>query len=238
MALASGMEITWLGHATFRIKSSGGKTLLTDPFITGNPATPEALKRWGTVDIILPSHGHADNFADTERIAKDTGATVVCIFEVSQYLSKQGVENVVGMNFGGSTNVGGITITMVPAWHSSTIEAEDGSMIAAGAACGFVIRLEDGFTVYFSGDTGVFLDMQLIGKLYRPDLAILPIGDLFTMGPREAAEAIRLIGVKQVVPMHYGTFPILTGTPDALKRETADITGLEIHDIQPGETLT
>ena len=141
------------------------------------------------------------------------------------------------MNFSGSVEVDGITITMVPAWHSTTIEDADGDLIAAGAACGFVIRFEDGYTLYFSGDTGVFLDMQLIGKLYKPDIAILPIGDLFTMGPREAAEAIRLIGVKQVVPMHYGTFPILTGTPDALRQQTADIPGLEIHAIQPGETL-
>jgi L-ascorbate metabolism protein UlaG (beta-lactamase superfamily) len=237
MALPHGMEITWLGHATFRIKSSQGKLILTDPFISGNPATPEHLKDVRETNIILPSHGHSDNFADTERIAKESGATVVCIFEVSQYLGRHGVENVIGMNFGGTVEVDGITVTMVPAWHSTTIQEEDGSVIAAGMACGFVIRFEDGFTLYFSGDTGVFLDMQLIGKLYKPDLAILPIGDLFTMGPREAAEAIRLIGVKEVVPMHYGTFPMLTGTPDALLQETGDIQGLQIHAIQPGETL-
>lgn len=236
MALNNGVEITWLGHAAFRIKSPGDKIVLTDPFLSGNPSTPEDMRDAGHVDVILPSHGHGDNFADTAQIARDTGATVVAIFELAQWLGQQGVENTVGMNIGGTVEVDGLRVTMTPAWHSTSIE-DNGRLLPGGAAVGFVIRFENGFTLYFAGDTAVFLDMQLIGRLYKPDIAILPIGDHFTMGPREAAEAIRLLAVKQVIPMHYGTFPVLTGTPDALQQETKDIDGLEIHALRPGETL-
>ena len=236
MTLDNGVEITWLGHAAFRIKSPQGKIILTDPFLADNPSTPEAEKHPERVDIILPSHGHGDNFADTVDIASRTGATVVCIFEISQFLQKKGVERVVGMNIGGTTQVEGISISMTPAWHSSSI-ADGDSTIPGGTACGFVIGLENGYTIYFSGDTGVFLDMQLIGKLLSPDLAILSIGDHFTMGPKGAAEAIRLLGVRAVIPMHFGTFPVLTGTPELLREETRDIPGLTIHALTPGETL-
>ena len=235
-ALSNGTEITWLGHAAFRITSGDGTAILTDPFLTGNPSTPAGEQSQDRVDIIVPSHGHGDNFADTADIAKRSGATVVCIFELSQWLAKQGVENVVGMNIGGTVDVKGIQITMTPAWHSSSI-ADGDSLVPGGTACGFVIQLADGFTIYFSGDTGVFLDMQLIAKLHHLDLAILSIGDHFTMGPRGAAEAIRLLSIKKVIPMHYGTFPMLTGTPEKLREETSDISGLEIYAIKPGETL-
>ncbi len=237
MALNDGAAITWLGHACFRITSQEGKVILTDPFLVENPATPSDMKTQERVDLILPSHGHSDNFADTVDIAKSTDAKVACIFEVAQWLGKQGVQNVVAMNFGGSAEVDGIRVTMVPAWHSSTLQDANGDLIAGGMACGFIIRLEDGFTIYFSGDTGVFLDMQLIGRLYQPQIAILPIGDLFTMGPMEASEAIRLLGVKRVIPMHYGTFPILTGTPAELRERTADVDGLEIVDLEPGNSV-
>lgn len=236
MELAQRTEITWLGHATFRIKSPEGKVILTDPFVTENPKTPAGMKEQTGVDIILPSHGHSDNFSDTVNIAKTTGATVVCIFEIAQWLQKQGVENVVGMNIGGTVEIEGIQVTMTKAWHSSSIQDGETSL-PAGTACGFVMKMENGYTVYFSGDTAVFLDMQLIAKLLRPDLAILSIGDHFTMGPRGAAEAIRLLAVKEVVPMHYGTFPMLTGTPEQLRQETAGIDGLRIHTPAPGETL-
>ena len=237
MVLDNGLEIMWLGHAAFRITSSSGKVILTDPFLTDNPSTPTEEKNQKRVDIVLPSHGHGDNFADTVDIAKQTGATVVAIFEIAQYLQKQGLENVIGMNIGGTVDVQGIRVTMTPAWHSSSIMDGD-QMLPGGTACGFAIRLEDGYTIYFSGDTGVFLDMQLIGKLLHPDLAILSIGDHFTMGPEGAAEAIRLLGVKKVIPMHYGTFPMLTGTPEELRHAAADISDLEILDVRPGQTIS
>jgi L-ascorbate metabolism protein UlaG (beta-lactamase superfamily) len=237
MALDNGVEITWLGHAAFRIVSPSGKIILTDPFLADNPATPTAEKLPPRADILLPSHGHADNFADTAAIAQRTGATVVCIFEIAQYLGRKGTDNIVAMNIGGTTEVQGIQITMTQAWHSSSIMDGD-NMLPGGTACGFVVRLENAYTIYFSGDTGVFLDMQLIGKLFHPDLAILSIGDHFTMGPKGAAEAIRLLGVKHVIPMHFGTFPVLTGTPEALRLECADVEGLVIHTLAPGETLT
>lgn len=236
LANGDGTEITWLGHATFKIRSPSGKVILTDPFLADNPATPASQKRQDRVDLILPSHAHADNFADTVDIAGETGATVFCIFEIAQFLQRKGLNNVVGMNIGGTVPFDGIDVTMVKAWHSTSI-ADGDTILPGGTAVGFVIKLESGFTIYFSGDTAVFLDMQLIRKLLKPELAILCIGDHFTMGPRSAAEAIRLLGVKRVIPMHYGTFPTLTGTPERLRQETADIKGLEIYVMEPGKPL-
>lgn len=237
MALDNGVEITWLGHGAVRVKTPDGKIILVDPFISGNPSTPEHERIQDRADVILVSHGHGDNLGETVEIAKRTGAKAFCIFEIAQWLQKKGVSNVVGMNIGGTADADGIKITMTPAWHSSSI-ADGDSLLPGGTACGFVVRLSNGFTIYFSGDTGVFLDMQLIGKLLEPDLAVLSIGDHFTMGPKGAAEAVRLLGVKQVIPVHYGTFPALTGSPDALREETLDIDGLQIHALKPGETLS
>jgi L-ascorbate metabolism protein UlaG (beta-lactamase superfamily) len=237
MALDNGVEITWLGHAAFRIKTPDGAVIFTDPFLSGNPSAPGGAESHERADIILPSHGHGDNLGDTAELARRTGATVLCIYEIAQWLGKQGVENVVGMNIGGTVDVKNVQVTMVQAWHSSSI-ADGDTLLPGGTACGFVLQLANGYTIYFSGDTGVFLDMQLFGKLFSPDLAILSIGDHFTMGPRGAAEAIRLLGAKNVIPMHYGTFPMLTGTPEKLREETRDIAGLNIYAIAPGETLT
>lgn len=230
-------EITWLGHACFRITSPEGKVILTDPFLADNPSTPSDQKVQENVDVILVSHGHADNFADTVDVANRTGATVVCNFEISHWLGKQGVENVIGMNMGGTVDVQELQITMTKAWHSSSILDGD-QLLPGGTACGFTIRFQNGYTIYFSGDTAPFLDMTLLAKLLKPDLAILSIGDHFTMGPRGAAESIRMLGVKHVIPMHYGTFPMLHGTPEQLRQEAADVEGLEIHVIKPGETLS
>ncbi len=235
MTFGTGASLTWLGHAAFRIESPKGKVILTDPFLEGNPSAA-AVEPPDRVDIILPSHGHSDNLGDTLAIARRTGAKVYAIFEIAQWLSRQGLQAVVGMNMGGTVEEDGIAITMTPAWHSSSI-MDGEQMLPGGTACGFVIRLEDGYTIYFSGDTDVFLDMQLIAKLHQPDLALLSIGDHFTMGPKGAAEAIRLLGVHHVIPMHHGTFPVLTGTPEKLREESADIEGLEIHALKPGETL-
>jgi L-ascorbate metabolism protein UlaG (beta-lactamase superfamily) len=236
MALNRGVAITWLGHATFLIQTPGGKTLLIDPFLAQNPSCPENLKRVDRCDIMLLTHGHGDHVADAVSIARRTGAQVVGIVELMNWLSGKGVKNTIGMNRGGTLHLGEIAVTMVNAFHSSSIQDGD-RLIYAGEAAGFVVRFENGFTLYDAGDTSVFGDMALIGEIYQPELAMLPIGDHYTMGPREAAKAIRLLGVKHVLPMHYGTFPVLTGTPAALRELTRDISGLTLHDLKPGETL-
>jgi L-ascorbate metabolism protein UlaG (beta-lactamase superfamily) len=230
------LAITWLGHATFLLQSPGGKKILFDPWVTGNPTSPESAKRLGALDLILITHGHGDHTADAVAIARSSGAQTVAPYEVAVWLGSKGLQNVTGMNPGGTLRALGLSITMVPAMHSSSIE-EDGKIIYLGVATGYVVRLENGQTIYFAGDTGVFGDMRLIAEMYRPEIAFLPIGDLYTMGPEQAAKACELLGVKQVVPMHYGTFPALTGTPAQL-RELVEPKGVQVLELTPGETAS
>jgi L-ascorbate metabolism protein UlaG (beta-lactamase superfamily) len=227
------LSITWLGHATFLLRSPGGKRILLDPWVTGNPSSPESAKKIGELDLILITHGHSDHTADAVSIGRSSGAQVVAPYEVSVWLGQKGLKNVTGMNPGGTLKVLGLSITMVPAMHSSSV-VEDDKIIYLGVATGYVVTFEDGFTIYFAGDTSVFGDMRLIGEMYRPTLAFLPIGDLYTMGPEQAAKACELLGVKRVVPMHYGTFPALTGTPAAL-RALVEPRGVEVLELKPGE---
>jgi L-ascorbate metabolism protein UlaG (beta-lactamase superfamily) len=231
-----GNKLTWLGHATFRIVTPNGQTILIDPFVQSNPSCPPALKKVDRLDTMLLTHGHSDHIADAVPLAKQFKPQVVAIYELCAWLQSKGVENTLGMNKGGAVKVGEGEVIMVHALHSSGIE-DGGQMIYGGEACGYVMRLPGGLTIYHSGDTAVFSDMKLIGDLYMPDLALLPIGDHYTMDPRAAATAIRLLGVQNVVPMHYGTFPVLTGRPQQLVELTQDIRGLEIHAIAPGESL-
>jgi L-ascorbate metabolism protein UlaG (beta-lactamase superfamily) len=224
----------WLGHATFLLQSPGGKRLLFDPWITGNPASPDAAKHLGKLDLILVTHGHSDHTGDAVAVARSSGAQVLAPFEVSVWLQGKGLQNVTGMNPGGTLEALGLSITMVNAVHSSSV-VEDGKTIYLGVATGYVVKFEDGVTIYFAGDTDVFGDMRLIGELYQPTIAFLPIGDLYTMGPLQAAKACELLGVKQVVPMHYGTFPALTGTPAKL-RELVEPRGIQVLELKPGET--
>ena len=236
MLLTRGNKITWLGHSTFAITLPSGKVVLLDPWLTGNPACPQAQKTPERVDAMLISHGHSDHMGDAVTLAKKFKPQIACNYEIYLWLASKGVENISAMNKGGTQRLGEIEVTMVDAKHSSGIE-DDGKVVYAGEPAGFVVRLPGGLTMYHAGDTAVFGDMKLIGELYEPELACLPIGDLFTMGPREAAKAIRLLNVRHVIPMHYGTFPVLNGTPATLRNITQDILGLEIHALKPGETL-
>ncbi|MGA3294093.1 MAG: metal-dependent hydrolase [Candidatus Acidiferrales bacterium] len=236
MLQTRGNTFTWLGHAAFRITTPSGKVVVVDPWVQSNPACPEPLKKFHRLDTILITHGHFDHIADAVALAKEFEPQVVAIYEICAWLESKGVTQTSAMNKGGTQKVGEIEVTMVNALHSCGIQDGD-KIIYGGEACGYIIRLPGGLTVYHAGDTAVFGDMKLIAELYAPEVAMLPIGDHFTMGPREAAHAIRLLGVRHVIPMHFGTFPVLTGNPEALRKLTQDIPGLEIHALKPGESV-
>ena len=228
------LSITWLGHATFIVRTPGGKRLLFDPWLSSNPMCPESMKKPPKVDLILASHGHFDHIEDLVACARESGATVVAMFELCDWAGRKGISNTSPMNKGGSQEIAGLRITMTDARHSSSY-FENGQNVYMGEPAGFVIRLEDGMSIYFAGDTALFGDMTLVRELYAPTIAFLPIGDRATMGPAEAAKACELLGVKQVVPMHWGTFPILTGTPAALKK-LVEPRGVQVLELKPGET--
>jgi L-ascorbate metabolism protein UlaG (beta-lactamase superfamily) len=236
MLQTRGNKITWLGHAAFRIETPSGKIMLIDPWVLSNPMCPENDKKFERIDTMLVTHGHFDHIADAVELGKKFKPQIVGIYELCVWLESKGVANTNGMNKGGTQKVGEIEVTMVNAVHSCGIKDGD-QIIYGGEACGYIIRLPGGLTIYHAGDTAVFTDMKIIGDLYAPDLAMLPIGDHYTMGPREAALAIRLLNVRHVIPMHFGTFPPLVGRPDQLRQLTQDINGLEIHELKPGETF-
>jgi L-ascorbate metabolism protein UlaG (beta-lactamase superfamily) len=220
-----GNRLTWLGHSTLRITTPSGKVIVIDPWVQTNPMCPEPLKKFERLETMLITHGHFDHIADAVALGKQFKPQIVAIFETCAWLESKGVSNTNGMNKGGTLRVGEIEVTMVNAIHSCGIQDGD-KIVYGGEACGYIVRLPGGLTIYHAGDTAVFGDMKLIGELYSPDLALLPIGDHFTMGSREAAMAIRLLGVRQVVPMHFGTFPALVGRPEELRQITQDISGL------------
>ncbi len=217
-----GVEITWLGHAAFRFRLDDGTTLLIDPFLGDNPLCPTDEKRPEKVDAIFITHGHFDHLGDAASIALSTGATVFSIFEIKSWLMQQGLEDdqTIPLNKGGTVLApGGVKGTFVHAVHSSGILGEEG-IISGGSAGGWVLDFPGGSTIYHAGDTDVFGDMGLIGELWEPNIACLPIGGHFTMDPRSAAKAAHLLGVETVIPMHFGTFPILAGRPEQLREHS------------------
>jgi L-ascorbate metabolism protein UlaG (beta-lactamase superfamily) len=225
-------SLTWLGHASFRIDTDSGKRIYVDPFLTHNPKTPDDEKQPEQVDVIALTHGHGDHVGDTADLKKRfPNAEIVAQVELKDWLGSQGVDigQMPGPNKGGSQEVDGVRFTLVNAFHSSS--ADDGSY--TGEACGIVVRLDTGQTIYFAGDTCVFGDMALIARLYKPDVAVLPIGDHFTMGTDEAALALELLGNPRCVPCHWGTFPLLPGNPDELAQKTP----ATVERIEPGDSI-
>jgi L-ascorbate metabolism protein UlaG (beta-lactamase superfamily) len=228
-----GIKLTWLGHATFRVETPEGKILIIDPWVMGNPKCPPADKKVERVDVLLCTHGHGDHIGDAVEIAKKHKPIVVGIPELCRWLGSKGVAQLAEMNKGGTQFVGDIIVTMVHADHSCGISDGD-QMVYGGEACGFVIEFSNGVKIYHAGDTNVFGDMQIIRELYAPEIVMLPIGDHYTMSPREAAYACRLLKPKTVIPMHFGTFPVLTGTPAQLQKLVPEF---DVVEMKPGVTI-
>jgi L-ascorbate metabolism protein UlaG (beta-lactamase superfamily) len=230
----NGIKLTWLGHATFHITTPAGKSVIVDPWVAGNPMCPEKNKTFSKIDVLLCTHGHFDHIADAVDLAKKHNPKIVGIFELCKWLEKKGAQQTSPMNKGGTQTVGDIKVTMVHADHSCGILDGD-EIIYGGEACGYVIEFENGVKMYHAGDTNVFGDLQIIRDLYAPEIAMLPIGDHFTMSPKEAAYACNLLKPKSVIPMHFGTFPILTGQPSQLKKL---VPGVEVVEMKPGQTIS
>jgi L-ascorbate metabolism protein UlaG (beta-lactamase superfamily) len=224
--------VTWLGHASFRIDSPGGKRIYIDPWL-GNPKCPEPEKEPERIDVIALTHGHDDHVGETVELAQRFGCPVIALVELRGWLESKGAPGDMSEapNKGGTTEKAGIKFTLTNAFHSSS--SPDGEYL--GEPAGLVVRLEDDRAIYFAGDTCVFGDMQLIGRMYSPDVAVLPIGGHFTMDPQGAAVALELLGVKRCIPSHYGTFPILAGTPEELRALAPDA---EVIALEPGESYT
>ena len=243
MSLDRDVTFTWYGHACIEVQTPGGKVVLIDPWF-GNPKSPRAADSIARCDLLLVTHGHGDHMGDALALASRLRPAWPCIHEMSLWLARRlpgGNDATTAMNKGGTVSAAGLRVTMVHADHSAGDWHPGGeTTLYLGEPVGFVVELENGFRFYHAGDTDVFGDMRLIGELHRPDLAILPIGGHFTMDPRAAALAVELLGVKHVMPIHYGTFPLLAGTPDQLRAELAarGLTDVEVHAPEPGGTVS
>ena len=243
MALPADTTITWWGHSVIELRTPGGKTVLIDPWF-GNPRSPRAADSVQRCDLMLVTHGHDDHMGDAVALASRRRPAWPCIHEMSLWLGRRlpgGRDAAVGMNKGGTFEAAGLRVTMVHADHSAGDWNPDGGVpLYLGEPVGVILELENGQRIYHAGDTAVFGDMRLIGERYAPDLAMLPIGGHFTMDPRDAALAVELLGVGHVMPLHYGTFPILAGTPDQLRSELAarGLGSVEVHAPEPGGSLS
>lgn len=234
MISLKGTRITWLGHATVLVQTPKGTNLLIDPFIQNNPKYPKGFELPEKINYILLTHGHGDHISDAVPVAKKHNSNVVAIYELAAFLASQGAEHTTGFNVGGTVQLDDVAVTMVDAKHSAGAEGKSGTQYA-GVAVGFVLTISNGPVLYHAGDTTVFTDMKLIKELYHPELAMLPIGGFYTMGPREAALAAQFIEPKAILPIHFGTFPPLTGTPDELHKHLSG--SIEVLRIQPGESI-
>ncbi len=241
MALGRDTSFTWYGHACVEVRTPGGKTILIDPWF-GNPKSPKRPEDVARCDVMLVTHGHSDHMGDAVPIASRTQPTWPTIHEISLWLQHNYAHNdkVIGMNKGGTVEVDGIRVSMTSAVHSGGAwDARNETTQYLGDPAGFVVEVENAFRFYHAGDTEAFGDMRLIGELWRPELAMLPIGGHYTMDPRSAAYAVEMLGVKHVLPIHYGTFPILAGTPAQLRDELAKrgLSDVQVYELEPGGTL-
>jgi L-ascorbate metabolism protein UlaG (beta-lactamase superfamily) len=234
MISLKGTRITWLGHATVLVQTPKGTNILIDPFIQNNPKYPKSFQLPEMIQYILLSHGHGDHISDAVPVAKKHKSNVVAIYELAAFVHGEGAENITGMNIGGTVQLDDVAVTMVEAKHSTGAEGKNGAQYA-GVAAGFVLTVNDGPVLYHAGDTTVFSDMKLIRELYRPELTMLPIGGFYTMGPKEAAMAAQFLEPKAILPIHFGTFPLLSGTPDQLSEHLKG--SIEVIRVSPGETI-
>jgi len=233
--METSVKAHWLGHSAFYLESPGGQRILIDPFLQDNPTTPDDWKNIDKVDFILLTHGHADHVGDTVKIAENTGCKVVSILELSELLTgKHGLDDdqAVAFNKGGTVHFDDFSVTMVSANHSSSYQGD-----YAGDPAGLVLSFTDDITIYHMGDTNIFADLELYGDLYNPDVAFVPMGDHFTMGPEEAAWAVEMVRPELAVPIHYGTFPVLTGDPEAFKSHVEDRTDTKGIVPETGENF-
>jgi len=235
MNLLKGTRVTWLGHATVLVEMPSGTNVLIDPFIEHNPKYPKGFALPEKIDYVLLTHAHSDHTADVLPIAQKYGATVVAMVELAQYFADKGVASTVGINFGGTFPIPGAAVTLVEAKHSSSIQ-EGGVSLYLGEAAGIVLTIDGGPVLYHAGDTSAFRDMELIRELYAPDVAMLPIGGHYTMGPKEAALAARFLQPKLILPLHWGTFPPLIGTPQELAKLVGDPKTVAL--VAPGDVLS
>lgn len=235
MSTSKHTRMTWLGHSTVLVQTPAGANLLIDPFIAQNPKYPKDFQLPSKIHFILLTHGHGDHMSDVVAVAKKHGSTVVAIYELAAYVASKGVENTIGINLGGTVQLEDVAATMVDARHSAGAQDAQGTHYV-GVAAGFVLTVAEGQVIYHAGDTTVFRDMELIRELYQPKVAMLPIGGHFTMGPKEAALAVRFIAPEVVLPLHFGTFPPLKGTPEQL----ASLVGAEVRVVswKPGEEFS
>ncbi|SMO52774.1 metal-dependent hydrolase [Solitalea koreensis] len=233
-------QIQFLGHATFKITTPEGKSIIVDPWLINNKFIPEEYKNQPKIDLMLVTHGHDDHFDNKivdliDQYQPKVIANSICRW----YLLEEGVNSklIEPLNLGGTISLLDVKVSMVNAFHLSHINITNTKIDYPHAANGYILQLSDDVRIYFAGDTSIFGDMKLIAEIYKPTIAVLPIGDRFTMGPLEASHAIRMLDVKHVIPFHYGTYPFLTGTPEELVKLTSDIEGLTIHALKAGEML-